>query len=90
MRNLLQRIAFALAVVVAIGGSATAEDYPDRTITLMVPLAAGGGMDFIARTIGQKLSERLGKAVVVENRPGGGTIVAFPAQWDPKLGIHVT
>ena len=45
----------------------------------MVPLAPGGGMDFIARTIGQKLSERLGKPVLIENRPGGGTVVATVA-----------
>jgi tripartite-type tricarboxylate transporter receptor subunit TctC len=55
---------------------APAQDVPSRPITLVVPLAAGGGMDFIARTIGQKLSERIGQPVLIENRPGGGTIVA--------------
>jgi tripartite-type tricarboxylate transporter receptor subunit TctC len=45
----------------------------------MVPLAPGGGMDFIARTIGQKLSERVGQPVLIENRPGGGTVVAAVA-----------
>ncbi len=44
-----------------------------------MPLAPGGGVDFVARTIGQKLSERLGKPVLIENRPGGGTIVAAVA-----------
>src|SRR6478672_7649291 len=63
-----------------IDGNALAEDFPDRPITLMVPLAPGGGMDFIARTIGQRLSERLGKPVLIENRPGGGTIVATVAE----------
>jgi tripartite-type tricarboxylate transporter receptor subunit TctC len=57
-------------------GAALAEDFPNRPITLVVPLAAGGGMDFIARTIGAKLSERIGQPVLIENRPGGGTIVA--------------
>ena len=76
----LQRLALALLAFAALAVPARAEDYPDRSITLMVPLAPGGGMDFIARTIGQKLSERLGKAVVVENRPGGGTIVATVAE----------
>jgi tripartite-type tricarboxylate transporter receptor subunit TctC len=81
MRSLsLQQLALALLAIVALHHPAVAEEYPDRTITLMVPLAAGGGMDFIARTIGQKLSERLGKPVLVENRPGGGTIVATVAE----------
>ncbi len=62
-----------------IDSNALADDFPDRPITLMVPLAPGGGMDFIARTIGQKLSERLGKPVLIENRPGGGTVVATVA-----------
>jgi tripartite-type tricarboxylate transporter receptor subunit TctC len=45
----------------------------------VVPRAAAGGIDFIARTIGQKLSERTGQPVLVENRPGGGTVVAAVA-----------
>jgi tripartite-type tricarboxylate transporter receptor subunit TctC len=57
-------------------GQALAQDYPNRPITLVVPLAPGGAMDTVARTIGQKLSERLGKPVVIENRVGGGTVVA--------------
>jgi tripartite-type tricarboxylate transporter receptor subunit TctC len=76
----LLRIAPALLAFAIWQGQARAEDYPNRTITLTVPLAPGGGMDFIARTIGQKLSERLGQSVVVENRPGGGTIVATVAE----------
>ena len=47
-----------------INSNALADDFPDRPITLMVPLAPGGGMDFIARTIGQKLSERLLLSIV--------------------------
>jgi len=75
----LQQIAFALLALTALHKPAPAQDYPNRSITLMVPLAPGGGMDFIARTIGAKLSERIGKPVLVENRPGGGTIVATVA-----------
>jgi tripartite-type tricarboxylate transporter receptor subunit TctC len=49
--------------------------YPTRPIRLVVPLAAGGGVDTSARIIGQKLGETLGQQVVIENRPGaGGTI----------------
>src|SRR5690349_12964814 len=73
-------IAAALFAVATLAGPARADDFPSKAITLTVPLAAGGGMDFIARTIGQKLSERLGKPVLIENRPGGGTIVATVAE----------
>ena len=73
------RIAFALCFLAALHGPAPAQDFPNRPITILVPLAPGGGVDFVARTIGQKLSERLGKPVLIENRPGGGTIVAAVA-----------
>ncbi len=75
----LQRLCLAALAVAMLHGQAPAQDFPNRAITLMVPLAPGGGMDFIARTIGHKLSERLGKPVLVENRPGGGTVVATVA-----------
>jgi tripartite-type tricarboxylate transporter receptor subunit TctC len=75
----LQRFAFVLLAFVMLPGQAPAQDFPSRPVTLTVPLAAGGGMDFIARTIGQKLSERIGQPVLIENRPGGGTIVATVA-----------
>jgi len=69
----------ALLALGTLCSPAPAQDFPNRQITLLVPLAPGGGMDFIARTIGAKLSERIGKPVLVENRPGGGTIVATVA-----------
>jgi tripartite-type tricarboxylate transporter receptor subunit TctC len=50
--------------------------YPIRPIRLIVGFAAGGGNDIIARVFGQKLSESLGQPVIVENKPGGGAIVA--------------
>ena len=50
--------------------------YPSRPIHLIVGFAAGGGNDIIARVFGQKLSESLGQPVIVENKPGGGAIVA--------------
>ncbi len=50
--------------------------YPSRPIHLVVGFAAGGGNDIIARVFGQKLSESLGQPVIVENKPGGGAIVA--------------
>jgi tripartite-type tricarboxylate transporter receptor subunit TctC len=49
--------------------------YPARPIRLIVPFAAGGGLEFTARVIGQKLTEKRGQAIVIDNRPGAGTIV---------------
>jgi tripartite-type tricarboxylate transporter receptor subunit TctC len=56
--------------------SAQASDYPNRTITLVVPLAPGGANDVLARLVAQKLERKFGKPVVVENRPSGGGIPA--------------
>ena len=69
---------FALACVALMaGGRAQAEDWPSRPITIVVPFAAGGTTDMVARPIAQSLSERLGQPVIVENRAGaGGTMGA--------------
>ncbi len=56
-----------------IGAAQTA--YPSRTVRLMVPSAAGGGTDTVARVIAQKLSESLGQQFVVDNRPGAGQMI---------------
>ena len=54
-------------------------DYPTRTVTLIVPWAAGGAVDTVARIVAPKLSDRLGKPVVIENRPGGGSTIGTAA-----------
>ena len=53
-----------------------AQDYPSKTITIVVPLAAGTGMDIIARLYGEQLAQRLGKPVIIENKPGAGFTLA--------------
>jgi tripartite-type tricarboxylate transporter receptor subunit TctC len=53
---------------------ATAQTFPTKPVTLVVPLAAGGAMDMIARSFAPKLADRLGKSVIIENRLGGGTV----------------
>lgn len=50
----------------------SAQTYPDRTITMVVPFAAGGSTDLVARILAQKLTEQMGQSVVVENRAGAG------------------
>ncbi|MDO8596649.1 MAG: tripartite tricarboxylate transporter substrate binding protein [Sulfuricaulis sp.] len=54
---------------------ATAQRYPQRPIQVVVPTSAGGGVDMIARTIGQKLTAALGQTIVVDNRPGAGGVI---------------
>jgi tripartite-type tricarboxylate transporter receptor subunit TctC len=58
---------------------AWARDYPRHPVTIVVPFTPGGSTDIVARLLGQKLEQRLGKTFVVENRPGAGTIIAASA-----------
>src|SRR5258707_131913 len=60
-------MAAAAAVVVAVGGPAAAQEWPTRPITLIVPFAAGGGIDVSARIQAQRMGELLGQSIVIEN-----------------------
>jgi tripartite-type tricarboxylate transporter receptor subunit TctC len=65
------------ALVFAAGASAAhAQDYPNKPIKLLVPFAPGGVVDVTARILAQKMSERLGWNIVVDNRPGGNGFIA--------------
>jgi len=65
----------ALVGAVTLGhGNLMAEDYPNHPLTVVVPYAAGGGTDFIARTLAPGLAQRLGQPVVILNKPGAGTV----------------
>jgi tripartite-type tricarboxylate transporter receptor subunit TctC len=75
MRSFLNAVS-ALLVAGATLGGAHAQDYPNRPITLVVPYAAGGGNDVMARTVAEKMSRTLGQQIVVENRAGAGGTIA--------------
>ena len=69
------RIVLAALMCLVAGAAAAQQQYPSRPIRLIVPFAPGGGTDMVARVIQPKLSERLGTAVVVDNRGGAGAII---------------
>jgi tripartite-type tricarboxylate transporter receptor subunit TctC len=65
---------------------ASAQSWPDRNVTLILPLGPGSGVDIGARLLAEKLSAKWGKPVIVENRPGGDAIVAISAFTGAKDG----
>jgi tripartite-type tricarboxylate transporter receptor subunit TctC len=73
--RLPKRCALVAAALLAFLTPAAAEDYPSRPITIIVPYTPGGSTDILARLAAQKLEERLKKQVVVENKPGAGTVI---------------
>ena len=79
MLTLRNACAVALTAACVIPASATAQAYPNKPIRLIVPFPPGGGVDFVGRVVGQKLSERLGQQVAVDNRSGANGIVGLQA-----------
>ncbi|WP_137918051.1 tripartite tricarboxylate transporter substrate binding protein [Hydrogenophaga sp. 2FB] len=69
------RRGIVLALATLTTSVALAQQFPDKPIRLVVPFAPGGGTDMIARTIGLGMSKELGQSVVIENKPGAGTII---------------
>jgi tripartite-type tricarboxylate transporter receptor subunit TctC len=69
-------VQFGVALNLALSGAAAAQDYPTRPITLVVPYAAGGGNDVMARIVAEKMSKSLGQQIVIENKGGAGGSIA--------------
>jgi tripartite-type tricarboxylate transporter receptor subunit TctC len=69
------RGALAVLSLIACLSGANADNYPTRPITIIVPYTAGGSTEILSRFIGQKLEQRLGKSVIIENKPGAGTVI---------------
>ncbi len=82
LRQLAAACSSAAAIAFAMPAAAlaqSAEDYPNRTISLYVPYPAGGAMDFVGRLFARHLGELTDQTVIVENRPGAGTAIAANA-----------
>jgi len=84
------------ALALAMPALALAQNYPDRPVKLIVPFAPGGATDILGRLLATALGERLGQPMVVENKPGAGTVVAAslvakaPADGYTLLGANTT
>jgi len=73
----MRRLAWLFSIALALApNSADAETYPSRPITLLVPAAAGGGNDTVARVVAERMGRLLGQQIVIENKPGAGGSLA--------------
>jgi tripartite-type tricarboxylate transporter receptor subunit TctC len=75
MVKIIARCFVLLAVISLASAPGYAQDYPSQPIRIIVPYTAGGSSDFVARTVGAKMQENIGRPVVVENRPGGNAVI---------------
>ena len=66
--------AAALAGLSLSGGLLSADDFPSRPVTIIVASTPGGGTDIVSRIVGEQLSKQLGQPVIVDNRPGAGSV----------------
>ena len=73
------RMAAIAAIMCAVAGAASAQSFPSKAVHIFVPYAAGGGVDVLARTLGDVVSKQWGQSVVIENRPGAGGLIASQA-----------
>src|SRR4030081_538451 len=69
----------AFALLSALSNDAALAVYPDRIVKIVVPFAPGGGTDVIARTLAHEVAKDLGASVIIENKPGAGTIIGTQA-----------
>ena len=75
MKKILAICLLALPLLAASGAMAQAQTFPSKPIRWVVPYAAGGGSDFLARSISQVMSTQIGQSILVDNKPGGNTAI---------------
>src|SRR5437667_5922536 len=78
-RRALVKAGLAMAATPIALQVARAQDWPNRPVRFIVPLAAGGGLDFVARVVGEYVSRGLGQQVFIENRTGAGGTIGIDA-----------
>ena len=78
-RRTLLRVAGTTAAAVALPGTLRAQTWPAKPVKIVVPFPSGGTTDFVARLVGLELGKLLGQAVIVENKPGAGTVIGVDA-----------
>src|SRR5215510_6087011 len=97
-RTQIQRLLFIAGAILALAthsGRAAAQDYPVRTVRIVVPYAPGGGVSLLAQTVGNKMSELMKQPVIIDNRPGaagnlGADTVAKSAPDGYTLLMHTS
>ncbi|GIK85220.1 MAG: tripartite tricarboxylate transporter substrate binding protein [Burkholderiales bacterium] len=84
-RPVARALAALAAALLLVPGTAPAQAWPARPVTFVIPFAAGGGSDVLARILAEPLSQRLGQPVLVDNKPGGGATIGadFVAKSQP-------
>ena len=80
----IARAILGVGLALCVASSAAAQSYPAKPIKLIVPVAAGGPLDTVARLAADKMTARLGQPVIVENRAGGGTSIGAGAWPSPS------
>ena len=76
MKLFLRLLCLVSSVWMMLVPAAQAQGFPNKPVRIVVPFPAGGSADTLVRVVGQSLSKRWGQPVVIENRPGGGTVIA--------------
>jgi tripartite-type tricarboxylate transporter receptor subunit TctC len=74
----VQRLLLISSLYLAVG-AASAQSWPTKTVTIVVPFPAGGTTDVLARAVGTKLSAVIGQSVIVDNKPGAGATLGYPS-----------
>jgi len=73
--SVLCRPLIAMSLLLALPGWVQAQSFPAKPVRIVVPFPAGGSTDTLARIVGQHLSQRWGQSIVIDNKPGGGTVI---------------